>query len=86
MQRVEIHVAGHLDEDWAMWMEGFTLAYTEEDETVLTGKVRDQAALYGVIAKLRDLGVELTAVKIEASDDGTRNEGKATARGDTPRD
>jgi len=77
MQRVEIHLAGHLDKDWSKWMEGFTVAHTDRDETVLTGRVKDQAALYGVIAKLRDLGVELAAVRIEASDDGALSEGKS---------
>jgi hypothetical protein len=64
MQRVEIRVKGHLDEDWAEWLDGFTFAHTEPDETVLAGKVKDQAALYGLIAKLRDLGVSLIAVNI----------------------
>ena len=86
MQRVEIHLAGHLDEDWSKWMEGFTLAHTDRDETVLTGKVMDQAALYGVIAKLRDLGVELTAVIIKASEDGVLEEGKGSAPGSTNRE
>jgi hypothetical protein len=86
MQRVEIHLAGHLDEDWSKWMEGFTLAHTDQDETVLTGKIKDQAALYGVIAKLRDLGVELTAVRIEASEDSALDEGKGSASGPSARD
>jgi hypothetical protein len=61
-QRVEIRVEGHLDQTWAEWLDGFNLAHTERDETVLTGKVKDQAALYGLIAKLRDLGVKLISV------------------------
>ena len=62
MQRVEIRVEGHLDQTWAEWLDDFTLAHTEGDETVLTGTTRDQAALYGLIAKLRDLGVKLISV------------------------
>lgn len=62
MQRVEIRIEGHLDQNWAEWLDGFNLAHTEQDETVLTGKVQDQAALYGLIAKLRDLGVKLISV------------------------
>lgn len=61
-QRVEIRVEGHLDQTWAEWLDGFNLAHTVRDETVLTGKVKDQAALYGLIAKLRDLGVKLISV------------------------
>ena len=63
MQRVEIRIEGHLDQAWADWLDGFTLTHTEAGETVLTGKVKDQAALYGLIAKLRDLGVKLLSVK-----------------------
>lgn len=70
MQRVEIRVNGHLDENWANWLDGFTFTHTEQNETVLTGKVKDQAALYGLIAKLRDLGVRLIAVNIGAAEDG----------------
>jgi hypothetical protein len=62
MQRVEIRVEGHLDQTWAEWLDGFNLAHTEQDETVLTGKVKDQAALYGLIGKLRDLGAKLISV------------------------
>jgi hypothetical protein len=62
MQRVEIRVEGHLDQTWTEWLDGFNLAHTERDKTILTGKVKDQAALYGLIAKLRDLGVKLISV------------------------
>jgi len=62
MQRVEIHVEGHLDRTWAEWLDGFNLTHTRQGETVLTGEVKDQAALYGLIAKLRDLGVKLVSV------------------------
>ena len=64
MQHVEIKAKGQLDQDWVTWLEGFTLTYTDQDETLLTGTVKDQAALYGLIAKLRDLGVVLLAVTI----------------------
>ena len=62
MQQVGIRIEGHLDQSWADWLDGFTLAHTEEGETILTGEVKDQAALYGLIAKLRDLGVKLISV------------------------
>lgn len=62
MQRVEIRVESHLDKAWADWLDGFTLTHIEEGETILTGKVKDQAALYGLIAKLRDMGVKLISV------------------------
>jgi hypothetical protein len=63
MQRVEIRVEGHLDQTWAEWLDGFTLSHTEQGETILAGDIKDQAALYGLIAKLRDLGVKLISMK-----------------------
>ena len=63
MQRVEIRIEGHLDPTWEAWLDGFTLNHSEGGETILTGAVRDQAALYGVIAKLRDLGAVLVSIK-----------------------
>ena len=69
MQRVQIRAKGQLDQDWARWLEGFTFTYTDQDETLLTGSVKDQAALYGLIAKLRDLGVVLLAVNISLSNE-----------------
>ncbi len=64
MQPAEIRIAGQLDTKWAEWFEGFDLTYTAAGDTVLTGYVPDQAALYGVMAKLRDLGVKLISVNI----------------------
>jgi hypothetical protein len=62
MQCVEIRVEGRIDETWAEWFEDFTLTVTEENQTLLTGKISDQAALYGTITKLRDLGLTLISV------------------------
>jgi len=62
MQRVEIRVKGRIDEHWSDWFEGLTITHTEQDETILTGKVVDQASLYGLVAKLRDLGLPLISV------------------------
>lgn len=62
MQQVEIRIKEHLDQGWVEWLDGFTITYTEQDETILTSEVQDQASLYGLMAKLRDLGVKLIAV------------------------
>jgi hypothetical protein len=62
MSSVEIRVQGHLDLAWADWLEGFTIKHLEREVTLLTGTVTDQSALYGLIAKLRDLGVKLISV------------------------
>lgn len=59
----EIRVKGALDPDWAEWFEGMELEHAIEDETVLRGKVRDQAALFGMLNKLRNLGLELLDVR-----------------------
>lgn len=64
---VFIKIEGQLDPKWADWLEGFTITHTAGQETVLTGQDIDQAGLYGIIAKLRDLGVKLISVKFEES-------------------
>lgn len=58
----EICVQGGLGEDWAEWFEGLALHYTEAGDTVLSGPVRDQAALYGLLTRLSDLGLTLISV------------------------
>ena len=66
MQSVEIRVKGQIDAHWSGWFEDLTITHTQEKETVLTGLVADQAALYGLLAKLRDLGLPLVSVNSEA--------------------
>ena len=68
MQIVTIKIKGRVDESWSEWFEGFDLAYPEPEETILTGPVTDQAAFYGLMGKLRDLGLQILAVN---SIDGT---------------
>ena len=60
-QRYEILVEGHLDTDWSDWFEGLTVRQEMNGETVLSGPL-DQAALHGVLTKIRDLGLVLVAV------------------------
>ena len=75
MPHAEIRIEGHFDQQWAEWFEGFVFTYNEAGETILTGCVPDQAALYGLIAKLRDLGVKLKAVNFGTLPlDGTKSE------------
>jgi len=71
MRHVEICIKGQLDETWSEWFEGFTVSQTEDNQTILVGELSDQAALYGLIAKLRDLGLTLISVnpKIENMND-----------------
>jgi hypothetical protein len=58
----EIRLKGRLDGRWAAWFEGLTLSHADDGTTVLRGRVADQAALHGVLGKVRDLGLPLVAV------------------------
>jgi hypothetical protein len=60
-QCYEIRVEGHLVADWSDWFEGLTVCQEMNGETVLSGSL-DQAALHGVLARVRDLGLTLVAV------------------------
>ncbi len=57
-----ILVGGHLDGGWSEWFEGLRLTCEANGETVLSGPIVDEAALHGVLAKVRDLGLPLLAV------------------------
>jgi len=61
-QRYEIRVKGHLENRWADWFEGLTITALDNGETLLTGPVVDQAALHGLLKKVRDLGLPLLSV------------------------
>ena len=58
----QIRVKGHLDSRWTDWFEGLAITPEEDGETLLTGPVTDQAALYGLLKKVRDLGMPLVSV------------------------
>ena len=64
----EITVKDHLDIDWSEWFEGLTIVHNDKGETVLSGQIRDQAALYGILARMRDLGLFLISVKYMADE------------------
>jgi hypothetical protein len=57
-----IRIQGHLAERWADWFDGLQLRHQADGETVLIGPVADQAALHGLLTKIRDLGLPLIAV------------------------
>ncbi len=57
----EIRIAGHLSPQWTDWFEGLTITW-QEGETLLSGPVADQAALHGLLRKVRDSGLKLVAV------------------------
>lgn len=58
----EIRVEGHLGREWAEWFEGAALALLDTGETLLTCLVADQAALHGLLKKVRDMGLPLVSV------------------------
>lgn len=58
----QIRIKGHLSPHWADWFEGLTLTLEANGETLLTGPMVDQAALYGVLRKVRDVGLPLLSV------------------------
>jgi len=60
--RYEIRIGGGLAPRWATWFDGMTLTTAGDGATVLSGPVADQAALHGVLARIRDLGLPLIAV------------------------
>jgi predicted mannosyl-3-phosphoglycerate phosphatase (HAD superfamily) len=62
MLQIEIHLKGRINQQWAGWFDSLTSSFSGQDETVLTGIVADQAALYGIISHLRDLGLQLILV------------------------
>ena len=58
----EIRLKGHLDAKWADWFDGLTITRADNGETLLSGPLVDQAALHGVLRKVRDLGLPLVSV------------------------
>ncbi len=58
----QIRLKGHLDARWADWFEGLSITLEEDGNTLLTGPVVDQAALHGLLKKVRDLGMQLISV------------------------
>lgn len=58
----QIRVQGHLGPQWKDWFEGMTITNVEQGEAILVGPLADQAALFGVLLKIRDLGLPLLGV------------------------
>jgi hypothetical protein len=68
----QIKVEGHLDRQWTDWFGGLSITPVEDGDTLLTGPVLDQAALHGLLKKVRDLGMPLVSVnRVEPGQTGT---------------
>src|SRR5439155_27051773 len=65
----EIRVQGHLDDRWAQWVEGLTLSRESDGTTTLTGPLADQAALHGLLSRIRDLNVPIISVRCVGPDE-----------------
>ncbi len=61
--RYELHVQGVLEPRWSAWFEGLQVSSDQAGQTTIAGPVADQAALHGLLAKVRDLGLPLLAVR-----------------------
>lgn len=61
-QCYEIRLKGHLDDRWIEWFEGLTIIWEDNGDTLLAGAVVDQAALHGLLKKVRDLGLPLVSI------------------------
>jgi hypothetical protein len=61
--RYELRVKGHLDGKWSDWFDGLTIVQEDTGSTLLSGPVVDQAALHGLLTKIRDLSMPLLLVK-----------------------
>lgn len=60
--RYEIRFTGHLHERWAAWFDGLTVSQCSDGTTVISGPIADQAALHGLLQRVRDLGLSLVSV------------------------
>lgn len=68
MSFYKIRVKGHLDRRWSDWFDGLEIINLQNGETILSGDIVDQAALHGVLAKVRDLNLPLISVTSVSSD------------------
>ena len=61
----EIIIKGYLDQSWSVWFAGLMLTHLEGDETLLSGTLPDQAALHGILERVRDLNLTLISVNCD---------------------
>ena len=74
MQTFLIVVDQQLDEEWRQWLGGADMAHRPDGTTQLTCRIQDQAALYGLLVKLRDLGISLLSIEPQGFEDKDSNQ------------
>ena len=85
IQVYQIRIKGHLGADWADWFDGLDITLQDNGETLLSGPVVDQAALHGLLRKVRDLGLVLLSVMCMQPDQADANASRyAAEKGDPP--
>ena len=62
-ERYEIRLAGHLDSHWTAWFDGLEVRCASDGTTLISGAIADQAALHGLLQRVRDLGIPLISVR-----------------------
>jgi hypothetical protein len=75
MLRVELRIKGRIHPAWSEWFNGLTIEDCQGSSTQLSGQVPDEAALYGIIARLRDLGLQLVSLSTEEVEEECRRRG-----------
>lgn len=71
--RYEVRLSGHLHQRWAAWFDGLTVAHQDDGTTVISGPLADQAALHGLLQRVRDLGLPLISVSELDTTENERN-------------
>ena len=85
IQVYQIRIKGHLEADWTDWFDGLAITLQNNGETLLSGPVVDQAALHGLLRKVRDVGMVLLSVMCMQSDQADAITSRCAAeKGDSP--
>ena len=83
----EVRIRGTFDESWSDWFDGFAIEPQADNETLLTGSVRDQISLHGVLSRIRDLGLPLLSVqRLQTSEDTRGTDETGQVLNDDPRE
>ena len=84
-QRYEIRVQGHLDARWADWVEGLAFTHEVDGTTILAGPLVDQAALHGLLTRIRDLGLPLVSLRRVCPDSEAQQQRRTSMNATNPR-